>query len=118
MLQRNKLLGRRRVALILGAIATLSGAAPVLAFDEYFERRDTITLGVGDAIAVNKATQTINRWPKAARQDYWVSDGERARITMDRYRKRTGPGPAGLGSPAPPEESPTTDAPPGATTGK
>lgn len=64
--------------------------------DDYLERRDTITLGVGDAIAVNKATQTINRWPAAARQDRWVSDGERARIAVSRYRRRDVPDPKTL----------------------
>lgn len=104
-----------------------NGAAPVLmrwvllcgvalfaaGCDDYLERRDTITLGVGDAVSVNKATQTINRWPRAAREDRWVSDGERARIAVSRYRRRAVPELPGLGSGG----SAATADPPETTTG-
>ncbi|HMN38578.1 MAG TPA: hypothetical protein PKD49_12840 [Hyphomicrobium sp.] len=73
-----------------------SACALLVGCDDYLERRDTITLGVGDASAVNKATQTINRWPSAARQDRWLSDGERARSAVSRYRSRTVTPPAAL----------------------
>lgn len=83
---------RRTIALLLiaGAGALTAGC------EDYLERRDTITLGVGDAVAVNKATQTISRWPAAAREDRWLSDGERARIAQTRYRTRTVPSPKTL----------------------
>ena len=58
---------------------------------EYLDRRDTVSLGVGDAIAVNKAAQTIERFPEAANHTRWRSDGERARIGIERYRTRTIP---------------------------
>lgn len=57
-------------------------------YEEYFDRRDAITLEVGDAKEVNKATQTINRWPRHSNYDRWSSDGERARIATERYRTR------------------------------
>lgn len=57
--------------------------------DDYLDRRETVTLGVGDSIEVNKATQSIDRWPHASRQDRWLSDGERARIAVENYRART-----------------------------
>lgn len=81
-----------RCALLCGLALFAAGC------DDYLERRDTITLGVGDSVSVNKATQTINRWPRAARQDRWVSDGERARIAVSRYRRRAVPDLPGLGS--------------------
>lgn len=65
---------------------TLVSATLLACCDEYLDRSDTITHGVGDAIAVNKATQTIERWPAAARHDRWLSDGERRRRAVDRYR--------------------------------
>lgn len=92
MFQRNKRRLRRDMAL---AAAGLAGML-VCGCDDYLERRDTITLGAGDAIATNKATQTINRWPDAARQDRWLSDGERARIAEARYRRRAVPSPKSL----------------------
>jgi hypothetical protein len=53
---------------------------------EYLDRSDTITSGVADATETNKAVQTITRWPRASRQDRWVSDGERARTAIVRYK--------------------------------
>lgn len=54
--------------------------------NDYLDRSDTITLGVADATEHNKAVQTITRWPKAARQDRWLTDGERSRTAIARYR--------------------------------
>lgn len=75
-----------RGALSAKLMAIVAGAALAGGCDEYLHRRDTMTLGAGDAIATNKATQTINRWPRAAYQDRWVVDGERARLAVHRYR--------------------------------
>jgi hypothetical protein len=92
MFQQNRHLLRTCIAL------TAAGLASVLlaGCNEYLERRDTISLSAGDAIAANKAVQTINRWPDAARQDRWLSDGERARIAESRYRRRAVPSPKSL----------------------
>lgn len=68
-------------AAICAALASAAGGC-----DDYLDRSDTITLGVGDATDGNKAIQTINRWPDASRQDRWRSDGERARSAIARYR--------------------------------
>ncbi|MFN0218628.1 MAG: hypothetical protein ACKVP4_07430 [Hyphomicrobium sp.] len=81
----------RGAALVLSAV-TLSGC------QEHFDRRDTITYGIGDSIEINKATQAIERWPNAARYDRWPTDGERTRIAIEKYRKREvakGAAPAG-----------------------
>lgn len=73
-----------RAALIGLAVA----AAALGGCDEYLDRSDTITYGVGDSVAVNRATQTIERWPNAARYDRWATDGERSRLAIERYRER------------------------------
>jgi ABC-type uncharacterized transport system auxiliary subunit len=65
----------------LAAAATVTGGC-----DEYLDRSDTITLGVADATDHNKAVHTITRWPKEARQDRWLTDGERVRSSIARYR--------------------------------
>lgn len=71
---------------------------------EHFDRRDTISYAVGDSVALNKQTQTIERWPEASRYDRWSSDGERARLATEKYRKRELKNPvtdeAATGSPA------------------
>jgi hypothetical protein len=70
-----------------GAALTLS-VVVLSGCQEHFDRRDTITYGIGDSIEVNKATQAIERWPNAARYDRWPTDGERSRIAIEKYRKR------------------------------
>ncbi len=77
--------GSRRRGTRVIAIAAL--AMMTAGCDDYLERRETITLGAGDANAVNRATQTIDRWPEAARHDRWLSDGERGRRAVEAYRK-------------------------------
>lgn len=117
MSQQNKT--RMRLAVALSA-AGVTGIL-VSGCNEYLERRDGISLSAGDAIATNKATQTINRWPEAARQDRWLSDGERARIAESRYRRRAVPSPKSLdksGSNSDMETDMQDKAGGGATTGK
>ncbi len=68
------------------ALALTSTSTTTANGNDYLDRSDTITHGLGDAIETNKAIQTITRWPKASRQDRWLSDGERARTAIARYR--------------------------------
>lgn len=86
MLRRNNTTPRPPVSPALAALAVAASAVGLAGCDEYLARRDAMTLGVADATETNKAIQTINRWPKAARQDRWTSDGERARTAIVRYQ--------------------------------
>jgi hypothetical protein len=108
MLRQSNLMGRRlKAACIAGSVA--AAAWGLGGCREYFDERDTVSHVAGDAIAVKKATQTIERFPEAARQDLWRSDGERARVAAERYRTRTVQEPQSLGTgdkaapPAPPQ---------------
>lgn len=70
-----------------GIVAAVS--APSAAHDyfmEYFDRSDTITVAPGNATDTNKAVQSITRWPRASREDRWLSDGEVARRATVRYQ--------------------------------
>lgn len=98
MPRQSKMAGLRRGARAGVMLAGLAVAVLAGGCDDYLERRDTVTLGVGDAVAINKATMTINRWPAAARRDHWLSDGERGRIAASRYRRRAVPSPKSLDS--------------------
>jgi hypothetical protein len=84
----NNLAWHHRLSIARPLLAAMI-AATVAGCDEYLDRRETVTLGVGDSIAINKATQSIRRWPEASRDAYWPSDGERARIAIERYRSRS-----------------------------
>ncbi len=113
MLRRNNLM-RPRLKAVCIAGAVLTAASGMGGCREYFDERDTVSHVAGDAIAVNKATQTIERFPEAARQDRWRSDGERARVAIERYRTRTvqEPQSLGTGDKAPPPAPAQPSAPP------
>jgi len=52
----------------------------------YFDRRDTITLYSGDAVATNRVTQMIDPWPVASGRRNIAYSGEKAAIASERYR--------------------------------
>ena len=69
-------------------LAVLALAAPLLGActDMYLDRRDTVSFGAGDAVAVNKVTQMIDPWPARAGDRNIMHDGERMQIAAERYR--------------------------------
>lgn len=86
----------------------MSQAAKILAFalacaaagcsDIYFDRRDTVSLGAGDAVATNIATHTIDVWPAVAGNTYIVTDGHKAQGAVERYRTNKVTPPVGTGT--------------------
>lgn len=54
--------------------------------DLYFDRRETITLGAGDAVASNIIAQTIDPWPRVAGNRDIESNGEKMQGAIERYR--------------------------------
>lgn len=117
MYRRNELMKPRLKPLLLAGTA-LAAASVMGGCREYFDERDTVSHVAGDAIAVNKATQTIERFPEAARQDRWRSDGERARVAIERYKTRTVQEPQSIGTgdraPPPAPAQPAAPTPPAA----
>ena len=67
------------VTALLGAM--LSGCS-----EYYFDRRDTITLYSGDAVATNRMTQMIDPWPVASGRRNIAYSGEKAATAAERYR--------------------------------
>ena len=69
-------------------LAVLALAAPLLGActDMYLDRRDTVSFGAGDAVAVNKITQMIDPWPPYAGNRNIAFDGERMAAAAERYR--------------------------------
>ena len=65
------------------AAATLAGCADA---DFYFDRRDTISLHAGDAIASNIVVQTVDPWPRAAANRNIPANGDRMQAAGERYR--------------------------------
>ena len=50
----------------LRALALAAVLAALGGCSEYLDRRDTIALSGGDAVATNKVTQMVDPWPRAS----------------------------------------------------
>ncbi len=68
------------VTVLLGA--TLAGCS-----DLYFDRREGVMFGPGDAVAANVAMQTIDPWPAVAADRKLQANGERIQRAIERYRQ-------------------------------
>jgi hypothetical protein len=68
----------------LGVVA----AASVLAgcSDIYYDRRETVASGAGDAVASNIAVQTVDPWPRNVGNTQISMNGDRAVLAAQRYR--------------------------------
>ena len=71
----------RGLVLALAAAILLGGCT-----DMYLDRRDTVSFGAGDAVAVNKITHMIDPWPVRAGDRNIPHDGERMQAAAERYR--------------------------------
>lgn len=80
---------------IAGSMVTLGGCREGQ-YNRYMHARDTITLSAGDAVAHNKAVQTIDPWPVYARKRHQTTDGKRILLGMKRYQKNESIEPQGL----------------------
>ena len=64
----------RTIAAAIALGAVLTGCSdPGL----YFDRRDTIALSAGDAVAANAAEQTVNPWPLASANTNIAFNGQK-----------------------------------------
>jgi hypothetical protein len=52
----------------------------------YFDRRDTIALSAGDAIAANAAEQTVDPWPAHSGNTNIAANGQKMQSAVERYR--------------------------------
>jgi hypothetical protein len=74
--------------ILLGSLALMMTASSgAFACDDYFARRDSIALGLGDASASNIATQTIDPWPPYARNTRIRVNGKRMQLGVTRYEQ-------------------------------
>jgi hypothetical protein len=74
-----------RVVAAAVAVATL-GASLGGCAQLYWDRRDSIGLSAGDAIAANQAMETIDPWPAASGDTNIVTNGQRMQAAAERYR--------------------------------
>ena len=69
-----------RTLALAALLAALAGCS------EYLDRRDTISLGGGDAVATNKVTQMVDPWPRASADKNIAFNGDKMESAIERYR--------------------------------
>lgn len=69
-------------ALAVAALGTSLGGCSQM----YFDRREGVALGAGDAIAANEAMQTIDPWPARSANPNIAFNGQRMQSAIERYR--------------------------------
>jgi hypothetical protein len=68
------------------AAAVMLGALLAGCSDIYFERREAIALGAGDAVAANQVEQMVDPWPPHSSNKNLTFNGERMQRAVECYR--------------------------------
>lgn len=92
---------RRGLPVKLAIVVSVAASSIYLASCQehrYLARRDSVTMGVGDAPSTNQATHTINPWPRYAKDTKITSDGKRVLVGVKRYQKNNSIEPSGFGT--------------------
>ena len=74
---------------VLVLTAVLAGCAEFNAYQLdpiYTDRRDTIAVSAGDALAANKMTHMVDPWPRASANRNIAFNGEKMQSAVERYR--------------------------------
>jgi hypothetical protein len=90
--------------------ALLCGSLLAACSDMYYDRRDTVSFGAGDAIAANKVVHAVDMWPEAAGYRDIESNGQKMQSAVERYRTNKVTPPVGIGTSTitPAQPAPTT----------
>jgi len=79
--------------MLLTFAAALGGCS-----DIYYDRRDTVSLGAGDAVAVNRVSQAVDMWPEVAGERNIAFNGQKIQSAVERYRTNKVTPPQGIGT--------------------
>jgi hypothetical protein len=55
--------------------------------DTYYDRRETVSLGAGDALASNQATHMYDPWPRHSMNTRIAGNGQLMQAAQDRYNR-------------------------------
>ena len=80
-------------ALTLGTLA-----AALAGCSEYLDRRDTIALSCGNAVATNEVSQMVDPWPRASADKNIAFSGVKMESAVERYRTGRVFQPQGIGT--------------------
>lgn len=74
---------KRAAAFVFGLLLPLA----LLGCRDYLDRKDSINLGAGNAVAENKIAQTIDPWPPGAFKKHHTTDAKRTDTAIKRYEE-------------------------------
>lgn len=81
-----------RCAALAGSLILIAGCS------EYLDRRDTIALSSGNAVATDAITQMVDPWPRESADKNIAFNGDRMESAFVRYRTGKVITPAGIGT--------------------
>ncbi|MGB6350547.1 MAG: hypothetical protein WBG10_11015 [Pseudolabrys sp.] len=81
-----------RTLALAGLFAVLGGCS------EYLDRRDTIAMSGGNAVATNIVTQMVDPWPPESANRNIAFNGPRMESAFERYRTNRVTAPRGIGT--------------------
>ncbi len=73
-------------------------ALSLTACSEYLDRRETVSLNGGNALASNQATQVVDPWPRDSANHNIAFSGVRMQTAVERYRTHRIIEPVGTGT--------------------
>lgn len=74
--------GTKAIAAVVAIGTTVAGCS-----DIYYDRRETVSLGAGDAIASNQAVHVIDPWPRHSNNTRIAANGQLMQAAQDRYNR-------------------------------
>jgi hypothetical protein len=70
------------IAAVVAVATAVAGCSEM-----YFDRRETVSLGAGDAVASNKVTQMVDPWPRYSNNNNIAYNGRLMQAAQDRYNR-------------------------------
>jgi hypothetical protein len=89
---------RNRILTLLSSVTLIFSLLSGCSSDQLYEYRahtDTVTEGAGNAVAVNRAVQTVDSWPTYSQKTEVDMDGKRALAAVRRYENNNSIKPSG-----------------------
>ena len=74
--------GTRGIAAVIVIATAVAGCAEM-----YYDRRETVGAGSGDALATNKVAQMIDPWSRASANNRIAFNGQLMQAGQDRYNR-------------------------------
>ena len=88
----------RQFSKVMRTVALAAMFAVLGGCSEYLDRRDTIALSGGNAVATNVVTHTVDPWPPSSANRNLAYNGQKMETAVERYRTNRVIPPRGIGT--------------------